>query len=109
MLISWPSLETWRDWVIVIYGVVGIVAFLILIAILLFTFLIVRGARGAIRDLIEDPIRPTLEEVRRTAQNVRGTSEFVADTAVHPVIRVVSVVRGVRRGVSRLTRRRSRR
>lgn len=106
---SWPSVEEWRDFVIVVYGVVGILAFIIFIAVLFLIFLILRSIRGSIRDLIDDPVRPALEEVRKTAENVRGTTEFVADNAVHPVIRVVSAVRGIRRGISSITGFRSRR
>jgi hypothetical protein len=105
----WPSLETWRDWVIVIYGLMGIIAFLLLILILLLVFWMLRGVRGKIRELLDDPIRPTLEEVHKTAQNVRGTSDFVADTAVHPIIRTVAALRGIRRGISAVTGIRARR
>jgi hypothetical protein len=107
--LHWPSLETLRDWVIVVYGLMGIIAFFLVILVLLFILWVLRGVRGSIRSLMEDPIRPTLEEVRKTAQNVRGTSEFMADSAVHPVIRVVSTLRGVRRGIASLTGIRSRR
>ena len=109
VLISWPSIEAWRDFVIVLYGIVGILAFLIFILVMFFIFLILRSIRGSLRDLIEDPVRPTLEEVRKTAQNVRGTTEFVADNAVSPVIRVVAAARGIRRGISSITGIRSRR
>ena len=107
--LSWPSLETVRDLVIVVYGLMGIVVFFLLIVVLFLVFMMLRGIRGSIRDLIEDPIRPTLQEVQKTAQNVRGTSEFVADTAVHPVIRTVAAVRGIRRGISSIAGIRSRR
>ena len=107
--LSRPSLETLRDWVIVVYGLLGIIAFLAFIFLMLFLIWILRGVRGGIRDLVEDPIRPTLEEVRKTATNVRGTSEFVADSAVSPVIRAVAAARGIRRGISTLTGVRSRR
>lgn len=87
---------------IVAYGVMGFIAFLAFTVLILFLVWLLRGVRGGIRDLMEDPVKPTLDEVRQTAQNVRGTTEFVADTAVHPVIRAVSAIRGVRRGISSL-------
>ncbi|MEZ4553773.1 MAG: hypothetical protein AB7L91_03295 [Dehalococcoidia bacterium] len=93
------SLETLRDLVIVVYGVLGIVLFIVLIAVALGIYLAVRKLSRAAQDLMADPVRPTLEEVRQTMQNVRGTSEFVADRTVHPVIRTVAAVRGVRRGL----------
>ena len=108
-LISWPSVQEWRDFVIVVYGVMGIIAFFAFTAVMLMIFWILLGVRGSIRSLLEDPVRPTLEEVRKTAQNVRGTSEFVADNAIHPVIRVVAAARGIRRGISSITGIRSRR
>ena len=60
----------------------------------------VKGLTSAIRNLIRDPLIPTLNEVKAAVQDVRGTAEFVTDTAVHPLIRVVSVGKGIKRGVS---------
>jgi hypothetical protein len=106
---SWPSIEEWRDFVIVLYGVMGVIAFFSFTLLMLFLIWILRGVRGSVRDLLEDPVKPALEEVRKTAQSVRGTSEFIADQTVHPIIRVVSAARGVRRGISSLAGIRSRR
>jgi hypothetical protein len=103
-----PSTEAAHDWVIIIYGLMGILFFLLLILVLgALVFLLLR-IRGSITDLI-DEIRPTLAEVQRTAENVRGTSEFIADTAVNPVIRIVAITRGVRRGISSIIGSRARR
>ena len=96
------SLEDARDIVIIVYGVVGILLFVVLLFLAVLVFFALKKATRAFRELLEDPIRPTLEEVRGTAQNIRGTSEFIADTAVHPLIRVVAITRGVRRGVGSL-------
>ena len=94
------SLENLRDIVVIVYGVMGIVLMLGLCVAAFGLWFAIRALSSAVQGLIEDPIRPTLEEVQRTAQNVRGTTEFVADTAVHPLIRLVSISRGVRRGVA---------
>lgn len=98
-----PSLEEFRDLVIVIYGGVGILLLLALLLLVVVLILAVRGLTNTVRDLLDDPIKPTLHEVRQTAQNVRGSTEFVTDTAVHPVIRLVAMGRGVKRGVGVLT------
>ena len=37
--------------------------------------------------------------MRGTVQSVRGSVEFVSDQAISPMIRVIAVARGVRRGV----------
>lgn len=94
------SLEELRDLIIVIYGVLGILLFLVLIAVSLAVFVIVRRLTRSVQELLADPIKPTLQEFQQAAQNVRGTSEFVADRTVHPLIRTVAVVRGVKRGLS---------
>lgn len=94
------SLENLRDIVVIVYGVMGIVLMLALCIAAFGLWFAIRALSSAVQALIQDPIRPTLQEVQRTAQNVRGTTEFVADTAVHPLIRIVSITRGVRRGVA---------
>ena len=98
-----PGLAETRDRVIVVYGTIGIFLLAALIFVLVFIAFAIRSLTGTLTRLHDDPVRPALEEVRDTARNVRGATEFVADTAVHPVIRVVSLVRGVRRGVAVVT------
>ena len=98
-----PGLAETRDRVIVVYGTIGIFLLAALIFVLVFIAFAIRSLTGTLTRLLDDPVRPALEEVRDTARNVRGATEFVADTAVHPVIRVVSLLRGVRRGVAVVT------
>ncbi len=97
------NLADLRDIVIIVYGVLGILLFLILIAVAVGVFIIARQLNRMVHELVNDPLNPTLEEVHKTVQNVRGASEFMVDRAVHPVIRTIAVVRGVRRGVGVLT------
>jgi hypothetical protein len=94
------NLEQARDVVIVVYGVVGVLLFAVLIAVALILLVTVRGLARTVRDLIEDPVKPAIGDVRATIQDVKGTTEFLADRAVHPVIRVVGVLSGVKRGFS---------
>lgn len=97
------TLEEVRDIVIIAYGVMGmLLLFALMIAVAGF-MLIARQLVRMLRELLE-PVRPILNEARDTARNVRGTSEFIADSTVHPLIRTISTVRGVRRGISTLVR-----
>ena len=103
-----PNLQEWRDIVIVVYGALGVLL-LVLIIVALGLLFAVRKLTRTIQELVRDPLRPTLEELRETMHNVRGTSEFIADSTVSPLIRAVAVTRGIRRGlgfVSGATRRR---
>ena len=98
-----------RDVVVIVYGAMGVILMLALAIAAFGLWFAVRALTREVRNLLDDPVKPTLEEVKRTVQNVRGTSEFVSDTAVHPIIRTVAIARGVRRGVSSVTGIRNRR
>jgi vacuolar-type H+-ATPase subunit I/STV1 len=99
-----PTLGDFRDVVVIVYGVMGILLFTVLIAVAAALFFVIRGLSRAAQDLLDEPIRPTLEEVRETARNARAASEFYADHAVNPLIKTVAAVRSVRRGFSSIVR-----
>jgi len=103
------SLADVRDVVVIIYGVMGVVLMLALAIAAFGLWFAVRALTRQLRALLDDPVKPALEEVRKTAENVRGTSEFMTDTAVHPLIRVVAAGRGARRGIGVITGIRNRR
>ncbi len=93
------SLDEARDAAIIIYAVLGIVFFLIAIAAALAIFFAVRILTGLARDAYEEQARPLIDDVRGTVQSVRGSVEFVSDQAISPMIRIIAIARGVRRGV----------
>ena len=103
LVLAGPSLENLRDLVIVVYGVMGILLVISLIVVAVGMWLAVRVLTRTLNELLREQVRPTLDEVQATARNVRGTSEFIADSTVSPLIRAVAVVRGVRRGLGRVT------
>lgn len=94
------SLEQFRDIVVIVYGVAGILLFLILVIATIGLLITARALTRAVRALLDDPVKPAIEEIRATMRNVRGTTDFMADTAVHPLIRVVAIGRGIKRGLS---------
>ena len=93
------SLDEARDAVIIIYALLGIVFFLVAIIAALAIFFAVRMLTGLAREAYEEQARPLIDDVRGTVQSVRGSVEFVSDQAISPMIRVIAVVQGVRRGV----------
>ncbi len=103
------SLENIRDIVIIVYGVMGVLLMLAMAVAAFGLWFAVRALTRTVMELINDPVKPTLEEVHQTVQHVRGTAEFMNDTAVHPLIRTVSTVRGIRRGVASVSGIRNRR
>jgi len=47
--------------------------------------------------LLQDEVKPILDDARETAGTVRGTTRLVSETLVTPVVRISSFVSGVRR------------
>ena len=58
------SLEQLRDIVVIVYGVVGILLVAVLIMVAIALLISVRALTRVIRDLVEDPLKPTLGEVQ---------------------------------------------
>ena len=89
-----------RDVVVIVYGVMGVVLMLALAIAAFGVWFAVRTLSRSVRSLLEGNVKATLDDVQQTVHNVRGTSEFMADSAVHPVIRTIAVARGLRRGIA---------
>ena len=94
------SLADARDIVVIVYGILGILFFFIGIIVALVLFFTIKGIAGSVRGLVNDQVTPTLNAVKETAQSIRGTTEFVSQTAVRPIIKTYGTVAGVRRGFS---------
>src|SRR5258708_1731133 len=89
-----------RDWIIIAYGVMGFIFLLVSTLLVGFLFFTFKGLKNAVRDLLQETVKPTLDSVRETAKSVRGTTDFVGQTAVRPIIRTYGLLAGVRRGAS---------
>lgn len=95
-----------RDAVIIMYGVLGGLFFFFGIIVLLVLLFALQAASGAASDVFGESVRPVVNDTREMVgdaremvRTARTSVEFVADSAVSPVIRVVAVARGVRRGL----------
>jgi hypothetical protein len=88
-LVTHPVLtERLRDISIIVLALVTMITSIFL-AILLFQL-------QSLIVLLRDEIQPILESVNETAGTVRGTTTFVSDAVVSPMIRVASYAAGVR-------------
>jgi hypothetical protein len=103
-----PTLADIRDVVIIVYGVMGVLLLIVLLAVSVGIFIAVRMLTRKVDTLLDQPIRPALDEMRETARNVRAASEFYSDHAISPLIKVVAAARGARTGLSAVSRLRSR-
>ena len=94
------SLEELRDLIIIIWGILGIVFVAVALILTIVVGLTARGLMSSVQSLLRDDVQPTPRSARQTVDSIRGTTSFVSETAVAPVIRVYGVVSGVRRFVS---------
>ena len=105
MEIGWiDTPQDWRDVFIMAFTFAGTIVFLLgiifTIAIGTTSFLTVNKARS----ILKNSVQPTMENVRTTTENVRGTVGFISDNAVKPVVRVYSTYAGARRFVAVIAR-----
>lgn len=53
--------------------------------------------------MVQTEIKPILTDARETVNTVRGTTTFVSDTVVEPVVKTSRTIVGIRRAVQSLT------
>lgn len=83
--------EALRDVVIVIVGAQSVITGAAVIVLL------VQMAR--LTALLQNEVRPMLEATNETLNTVRGTSEFLSDRVVRPVVRANGAVAAIRRAL----------
>ncbi len=97
------SLADYRDIVIIVYGIMGIVMFAILAVVAAALFFMLRGVLHTVSEMLDESVKPTLESVKSAAETVRGTTDFIGKTAVAPIVRTYGAFAGVRKGLGVLT------
>lgn len=92
-------MATVRDIAIVILAVESIVIGVLLI------FLVIQ-VQSLIK-LLREEVKPIFDSANETVSTVRGTTTFISDTVVSPLVRIISYVSAVRKAIQVLTGRRS--
>jgi len=91
------SLQDWRDIVIIVAGSLSV---LVLLALFIFTVVLGVAARSvlsSVQNILKGEVTPLLDSARRTLQTVQGTTAFVGETAVSPIIRIYGIIAAIRR------------
>ena len=96
-------MDTARDIVIVIWGIMSILTLLVVLLIALFIGLSVKKLVNDVNTLVNTSIKPVIDTTQQSVQNVTGTTQFVGDLIVSPIIRLIGLVSGIRRGVGVFT------
>jgi hypothetical protein len=97
------TLAELRDVVIVVWGVISAIFFLVAIFVVALLGFSVKGLLNNVKGMMDESVKPTLTSVKDAADTVRGTTEFVGRTAVTPVVRAYGTVAGVKKGLGVLT------
>ncbi len=103
MLVAIPNLQEFRDLFIIIAS--GIMAVLLTV-MLVFTIVIgltTRSLMRTLQTLIKGEVTPALETLRDLLRNARGTTVFIGEAAVTPIVRVYGAVAGARRVLAVIT------
>jgi hypothetical protein len=99
---SWHHPDSWAEWrdiVIVFTAVFWLLSGIVMLAVAVAVLLLV----GVTRKVIKENAAPALDSLRQSVDNIRGTTEFAGETVASPIIRVYSVFKGVRTGISAVT------
>jgi len=92
------NLQEIRDLVIIIAGCLMALVFIVTFVMVLVVGLAARGLIGVTNGIMKGKVSPTLDSARQVVDDIRGTTSFIADTTVSPIIRLYGLVTGLRRG-----------
>lgn len=92
-------LTEFRDWVIVIMGIAIAAFFAVGLVMMLVIGLLVRSLLKKTSSVLDEGVKPLLESAKGTASSIKGTTSYVSEAAVQPIVRTYGVVAGVRRAV----------
>jgi hypothetical protein len=98
-LVSLLFVGAFRDWVIIVTGIIIGAFFLVMLIVTVVLGLIAKALLGKVSSLLDDNVKPLLGTAQQTAEKVKGTTSFVSGAAVTPIVRTYGVVAGVRRAV----------
>jgi len=93
-----------RDIFIIFLGIGVFVIILLIIALVVITAYLVLKVNDLVQ-LLDKEIRPMLFKIQASINTVRGTTTFISDHAVQPVITTASTVAAIRVIVRSLFRR----
>ncbi|MCA9854826.1 MAG: hypothetical protein KC482_14765, partial [Dehalococcoidia bacterium] len=84
---SWAAPDSWSEWrdiTIVLWGVIWLIGAIVWLGVAIAVLFLIL----TIRRLLRENVVPAVDSLKGTLDNVKGTSEFVGETAVAPIVRV---------------------
>ena len=96
------NLQDVRDLVIIIAGCLMALVLIVTFIMVLVVGISARGLIGVTNGIMKGQLSPTLDSARQVVDDIRGTTSFIADTTVSPIIRFYGLITGLRRGIMAL-------
>src|SRR3990172_2308442 len=101
MEIGWiDTPQDWRGFFLMCFPLAGTLLFLISIIFTVIIGSLTVSTLNKTRKILDQNVRPTLDNVREATENMKGTVSFVSDRAVRPVMRVYGFYAGARKFAS---------
>jgi len=97
LLVTFPNLQEIRDIAIIVSSGLAVILFILLIVFTLVVGTATRALLSTIRTMLRTEVSPLLDSARQTVQNVQGTTVFVSENAVRPIIRIYGIIAAFRR------------
>lgn len=99
---SWAAPSSWSEWRDIIIVLMGI--FWMLSGLLTVVLLVVLAFLAlTLRKVMKENLAPAIDSLKDTLDTVRGTTEVVGESVISPLVRIYSVVSGVRSAVGAVT------
>jgi len=99
---SWAAPNSWSEWrdiIIVLMGTFWMLSGLLTVVLLVALIFLAITLRG----VMKENVAPAIDSLKDTLDNVRGTTEVVGESVVSPIVRIYSVVSGVRSALGAVT------
>ena len=93
-------LEAIRELIFIIVGSLLIVTLVLISITVLSIWIVIRKTKRAFQSTMNETVNPVLQELQETAQNVKGTSQFMSKNTISPVIQFLSIIKGINKGIS---------
>jgi hypothetical protein len=94
---------TFRDWVIIFMGIAVAAFFFVALIVTIVLGFLARVLMKKSISVLDEGIKPLLNNANETVTHVKGTATYVTQSAVTPIVRTYGVVAGVRRAAGVLT------
>jgi hypothetical protein len=96
------NLQDIRDLVIIIAGCLTALVLVATLIVVVVVGIAAKGLISAMKTMLKGQLSPTLDSAKAVVDDIRGTTAFIADTTVSPLIRLYGLVTAIRRGAMAL-------